>query len=254
MRKECPSHGVFRNRIAKDAKRFSDDSFSAPAKPFSPSCAYHGDCGKDCGWCANHQQHICTGLIEITDDCNLACPVCYFGAKAPLLISYGARPDFQWLDFLLTGKSFLGGVVGAFIAINVYKAATRQMASSFGGRFAIPVAVAAGFGKIGCWFNGCCGGDFAVPPQLVESAFQFCAAVALYAAYRKTQRLDLLFPFYLVSYLVMRFMVEFVRTEPRLAFGLTLYQWIALAVIPAGLGIIIIRAKQVAVQSQKGGE
>ena len=176
------------------------------------------------------------------------------GAKAPLLISYGARPDFQWLDFLLTGKSFLGGVVGAFIAINVYKAATRQMASSFGGRFVIPVAVAAGFGKIGCYFNGCCGGDFAVPPQLVESAFQFCAAVALYAAYRKTQRLDLLFPFYLVSYLVMRFMVEFVRTEPRLAFGLTLYQWIALAVIPAGLGIIIIRAKQVAVQSQKGGE
>ena len=87
MTKECPAHGVFRNRVAKDAKRFMDDSFSAPAKPFTSSCAYHGDCGKDCGWCERHEQHICTGLVEITDACDLRCPVCYFGEKRESFIS-----------------------------------------------------------------------------------------------------------------------------------------------------------------------
>ncbi|MCL2103592.1 MAG: radical SAM protein [Kiritimatiellaeota bacterium] len=81
MEKQCPAHGAFRTRVAKDARRFRDDTFSAPAKPFAASRAYRGDCGTDCGWCDNHGQHICTGLVEITDECNLACPVCYFGAK-----------------------------------------------------------------------------------------------------------------------------------------------------------------------------
>ena len=159
------------------------------------------------------------------------------GAKLPLLLTHGVRPEI-----LYTGKSFLGGLVGAFIAINAYKLATRQMASSFGGRFVIPLAVAAGFGKIGCYFNGCCGGHIRdIPVQFVESAFQFCAAVTLYLFYRKTCRLDVLFPLYLVAYLTMRFAVEFVRDEPRAALGLTLYQWIALAVIPFGLGILYHR-------------
>jgi uncharacterized radical SAM superfamily Fe-S cluster-containing enzyme len=29
--------------------------------------------------CPGHKQHLCTTLIEITDRCNLRCPVCYFG-------------------------------------------------------------------------------------------------------------------------------------------------------------------------------
>jgi len=191
------------------------------------------------------------------------------GAKLPLLLTHGVRPEI-----LYTGKSFLGGLVGAFIAINAYKLATRQMASSFGGRFVIPLAVAAGFGKIGCYFNGCCGGHIRdIPVQFVESAFQFCAAVGLYLFYRvhttpylssdtspvnpenpvnpvkksalpargDTAVLPVLFPLYLVAYLAMRFAVEFVRDEPRGALGLTLYQWIALAVIPFGLGILYHR-------------
>ena len=105
------------------------------------------------------------------------------GAKLPLIITHGVHPEI-----LYTGKSFLGGLVGAFIAINVYKLATRQMASSFGGRFVIPLAVAAGFGKIGCHFNGCCGSDTHIPVQLLESAFQFGAAIGLYVLYRKSRR------------------------------------------------------------------
>ena len=34
-------------------------------------------CPYDCGLCADHQQHSCLSLIEITDHCNLECPICY---------------------------------------------------------------------------------------------------------------------------------------------------------------------------------
>jgi hypothetical protein len=34
-------------------------------------------CPYDCGLCADHQQHSCLSLVEITDHCNLECPICY---------------------------------------------------------------------------------------------------------------------------------------------------------------------------------
>ena len=34
-------------------------------------------CPYDCGLCPEHEQHTCIGLIEITSDCNLKCPMCF---------------------------------------------------------------------------------------------------------------------------------------------------------------------------------
>ncbi len=34
-------------------------------------------CPYDCGLCPDHEQHSCLTLLEITDRCNLTCPVCY---------------------------------------------------------------------------------------------------------------------------------------------------------------------------------
>jgi uncharacterized radical SAM superfamily Fe-S cluster-containing enzyme len=34
-------------------------------------------CPYDCGLCTDHEQHSCLTLLEITDSCNLRCPVCY---------------------------------------------------------------------------------------------------------------------------------------------------------------------------------
>ncbi len=154
------------------------------------------------------------------------------GAKLPVWISYGISRDT-----ILGGKSVMGGVLGAFVALNLYKFLTHQKDEALGGRFAIPLAVAVGFGKIGCYFNGCCAGHFIVPVQLLESAFQFALAGALYLFYCRTHRTDLLFPFYLLAYLVMRFTVEFVRTEPRVLMSLTIYQWLAVIFFPLILSI-----------------
>ena len=43
-------------------------SFATPVKY---GCPY------DCGLCTDHEQHSCLTLVEITDQCNLRCPVCY---------------------------------------------------------------------------------------------------------------------------------------------------------------------------------
>src|SRR5947209_5395741 len=34
----------------------------------------------DCGLCTDHEQHSCLSLVEITDNCNLKCPICYAGS------------------------------------------------------------------------------------------------------------------------------------------------------------------------------
>ncbi len=44
-------------------------------------------CPYDCGLCADHEQHSCLSLVEITDHCNLRCPTCY-SASGPERLSY----------------------------------------------------------------------------------------------------------------------------------------------------------------------
>ena len=85
--KTCSEHGNFKTKIAKDVNRFFDKTFSSEGKPFQPITKYSGNCGEDCGWCEEHRQHICTGLVEITESCNLNCPICYFGNKSSKHIS-----------------------------------------------------------------------------------------------------------------------------------------------------------------------
>ena len=156
------------------------------------------------------------------------------GAKIPIWLSYG------FANYIIQGKSVMGGILGAFLAINLYKICSGHK-GGFGGRFVIPLAVAIGFGKIGCYLNGCCGGILAFPVQLIESLFQFITAICLYQFYYCTKRADLLFPMYLLAYLCMRFIIEFWRVEPRVLFDLTVYQYLALIFIP--ICILIIRRR-----------
>ncbi|MBQ2313005.1 MAG: prolipoprotein diacylglyceryl transferase [Elusimicrobiaceae bacterium] len=153
------------------------------------------------------------------------------GAKIPIWLSYG------FANYIIQGKSVMGGILGAFLAINLYKACSRHK-GGFGGRFVIPLAIAIGFGKIGCYLNGCCGGTLTFPVQLIESMFQFISAICLYKFYQHTKRPDLLFPVYLLAYLSMRFVIEFWRIEPRVLFGFTVYQYLALIFIPVCILIV----------------
>ncbi len=82
LEKHCPIHGTERVKIAKDSVRFFDETFAVEGKPVHVrQTAKENGCPSDCGLCPDHKQHLCTGLIEITDRCNLSCPICYSNAK-----------------------------------------------------------------------------------------------------------------------------------------------------------------------------
>jgi 7,8-dihydro-6-hydroxymethylpterin dimethyltransferase len=81
--KHCQEHGTFRTVIWRGAVPFS--SWLRPKKPSAPLRSFTAidqGCPFDCGLCPDHRQHTCTALIEITQRCNLHCPVCFADAGA----------------------------------------------------------------------------------------------------------------------------------------------------------------------------
>lgn len=78
--KWCPRHGREKVLIADDAAywREARERYLYPAEmPHRFQTPMRWGCPYDCGLCPDHQQHSCLTVVEITDHCNLACPVCY---------------------------------------------------------------------------------------------------------------------------------------------------------------------------------
>ena len=79
MHKRCPHHGFEKVLISTDVEYYKRSRLTLkpgqlPVKfntPIKYGCPY------DCGLCPDHEQHSCLTLVEITDACNLACPICY---------------------------------------------------------------------------------------------------------------------------------------------------------------------------------
>jgi 7,8-dihydro-6-hydroxymethylpterin dimethyltransferase len=82
--KHCPTHGREQVLIADDIEYYKQSqSFIKPGDmpqrfntPIKHGCPY------DCGLCPDHEQHSCLTLIELTDRCNLTCPICYADSGA----------------------------------------------------------------------------------------------------------------------------------------------------------------------------
>lgn len=91
--KRCPEHGPQRVMIADDIEYYRScrETFIKPSEmPQRFNTPVERGCPLDCGLCTDHEQHSCLTLIEITQRCNLECPVCYaesgphVGAHVPL--------------------------------------------------------------------------------------------------------------------------------------------------------------------------
>jgi uncharacterized radical SAM superfamily Fe-S cluster-containing enzyme len=78
--KRCPEHGHERVLMADDVdyyRRCREVFIKPPEMPLAFNTPVRWGCPYDCGLCADHQQHSCLSLIEVTDHCNLQCPICY---------------------------------------------------------------------------------------------------------------------------------------------------------------------------------
>ncbi len=86
LRKTCQEHGPFTVPVWRAPQAAPVPHFTAWSRPKAPSFPEHPltsvreGCPYDCGLCPEHGQHTCTGLVEVTMRCNMACPVCYADA------------------------------------------------------------------------------------------------------------------------------------------------------------------------------
>src|SRR6204780_4243931 len=80
MLKRCPEHGHERVLVADDVdyyRRCREVFIKQPEMPLAYNTPVKWGCPYDCGLCTDHEQHSCLSLVEVTDSCNLRCPVCY---------------------------------------------------------------------------------------------------------------------------------------------------------------------------------
>ncbi|HEX3685741.1 MAG TPA: radical SAM protein [Bryobacteraceae bacterium] len=78
--KRCAIHGNERVLMADDVayyRRCREVFLKPPEMPTRYNMPVRWDCPYDCGLCTDHEQHSCLTLVEITDHCNLKCPICY---------------------------------------------------------------------------------------------------------------------------------------------------------------------------------
>jgi uncharacterized radical SAM superfamily Fe-S cluster-containing enzyme len=79
LHKWCPGHRFERVLISTDAEyyKLSRETIKPGQMPLKFNTPIKYGCPYDCGLCPDHEQHSCLTLVEITDQCNLTCPICY---------------------------------------------------------------------------------------------------------------------------------------------------------------------------------
>ena len=104
MRKTCKDHGDFKDKLSNNSEdykwqqTFTDDMGSTintttqPEYTSSGIKAQNKGCPYDCGLCSNHKSapNIC--LIDVTNRCNLTCPICFANASAK---GYIVEPTYE---------------------------------------------------------------------------------------------------------------------------------------------------------------
>jgi phosphatidylglycerol:prolipoprotein diacylglycerol transferase len=198
------------------------------------------------------------------------------GSKVLMLWTEPAYRENPWqlfsLDFLRSGGVFYGGLLGAiltgYLLVRRYGLPWWKTADAF----APGIALGQSIGRLGCFSAGCCWGkptnlpwgvrftelgheitgvpidQHLHPTQLYESAATLLIFLFLIWLHRRKRFSGQVILFYSVLYGVTRFLIEFVRDDPRgdiagltTLTGLSTSQLISLVVGIAGLVILILR-------------
>ncbi|MEE1239786.1 MAG: prolipoprotein diacylglyceryl transferase family protein [Acutalibacteraceae bacterium] len=149
------------------------------------------------------------------------------------------------------GMVFYGGFIGGAIALWVYKTiSSAEFKEYIFDIYAFSIPLFHFFGRIGCFFAGCCYGieskfGFTVydnpvipdinnvkrfPVSLVESALNLLIFAVLFFMFKKEKCKSKLKFVYMLSYSIVRFCVEFLRGDiiRGVYFGISTSQWISI--------------------------
>lgn len=155
-----------------------------------------------------------------------------------------------------SGKSIIGAIAGAYLAIVLAKRAFGYRRST-GDAYALAIPIATAIGRVGCFlselplgtpttlpwgmtvspaaasaFPVCpgCGGPMH-PTMLYEIAFNLVAAWVIWRFRRRVPVPGDALKLYLLGAGVFRFLVEFLRTSPKQALDLTAPQWVLIPLL-----------------------
>ncbi len=104
FRKKCKTHGTREDFICSDSSWYDRYDYALPARvPSKTFVEPDRGCPLDCGLCSEHEQHTCIGVLEITDNCNLTCPMCY-AASSPGQKHRSVEEVFRAIDALVQAE------------------------------------------------------------------------------------------------------------------------------------------------------
>lgn len=168
--------------------------------------------------------------------------------------------DPKLLLNLTDGFVVYGGIVGGIVVSYLYCRFHKLRFIEYSDLILPAVALAQGFGRIGCFLAGCCYGKvtdsamhitfthshFApnnvplVPTQLISSGLDFLNCIVLIVIARFAKKKGQVTAFYLIFYSIGRFVIEFFRGDlERGSVGnLSTSQFISIFILAAGVAFL----------------
>lgn len=102
LKKTCPEHGTFLDTYWSDSelyKKFNRYSYIGSGV-LNDKISSSSGCPLDCGICSGHESGTLLANIDVTNRCNLNCPVCFANARASGFIY---EPEFEQIrEMMLT--------------------------------------------------------------------------------------------------------------------------------------------------------
>jgi uncharacterized radical SAM superfamily Fe-S cluster-containing enzyme len=101
MVKTCPDHGEFKDIVWSDVKMYrkmEEYDFGDNRGIMNPKVTDAKVCPSDCGLCNIHTSHTSLANIDLTNRCNLTCPICFANANAA---GYLYEPSFDQVLHML---------------------------------------------------------------------------------------------------------------------------------------------------------
>lgn len=98
LHKWCPEHRFQKVLISTDAEyyKLSRQTLKPGQMPLKFNTPIKYGCPYDCGLCPDHEQHSCLTLIEVTDQCNLQCPICY-SESSPRRLTHRSLEQIEFM-------------------------------------------------------------------------------------------------------------------------------------------------------------
>ena len=101
MEKTCPEHGYFKDTLLSDSEyyhRIISWNRDVGRGVSNPAITDAKACPDDCGLCNLHVSHPVLANVDLTNRCNLSCPICFANANVQ---DYIYEPSFEQIKQML---------------------------------------------------------------------------------------------------------------------------------------------------------